>query len=111
MAYERLYSIPSSSPSHSLAPVTPTPRSSLGWKNGITSTAERPSDGAVGEMEANCGGSGKSHRRGFLTTRSLREAWPEGAYDGTKQPQRERQRRALRQKARRGDSGIVAERL
>ena len=36
-------------------------------------------------MEADCG-AGKSHRRGFLTTRSLREAWPEGAYDGTKQP-------------------------
>ena len=42
-----------------------------------------------GEMEVNRG-SGKLHRRGFLTTRSLREAWPEGAHDGAKQPQRER---------------------
>ena len=54
-------------------------------------------------MEADCG-AGKSHRRGFLTTRSLREAWPEGAYDGAKQPQRERWQRALRRKARREDS-------
>ena len=51
---------------------------------------------------------GKLHCRGFPTTRSLREAWPEGAYVGTKQPQRERQRRALRQKIRREDSETVS---
>ena len=37
-------------------------------------------------MEANRGG-GKLRCRGFPTTRSLREAWPEGAYDGAKRPQ------------------------
>ena len=31
-------------------------------------------------------GGGKLYRRDCLTTRSLREAWPEGAYDGAKQP-------------------------
>ena len=42
-----------------------------------------------GETKVNRGG-GKLYRRGCLTTRSLREVWPEGAYDGAKQPQRER---------------------